>query len=178
MANDVAAKAKFLSYVLGNAPGCIGLALDEQGWASIEALLAKCAGLGNPIDRATLDEIAQIGGRRRFMLSEDGSRIRVVRGGPADDPAMVPEQPPEILYHGTALRFVATIRAEGLRPGRRRHVHLQADAGAARTLGQRHGKPVVLQIAASAMHLAGHAFYRSENGIWLVHAVPPDFLSE
>ena len=176
-AKELAAKAKFLSYVLGNAPECIGLVLDEQGWASIDELLAKCAALGNSIERATLGEIAQMGGRRRFALSEDGLRIRIARGGPSDDPATVAEQPPELLYFGTAVRFAGTIRAEGLRPGRRRHVHLLADAGAARTIGQRYGKPVVLQIAAGEMHLGGYAFYRSDAGIWLTHFVPPQFLS-
>jgi putative RNA 2'-phosphotransferase len=177
-AKDLAVKFKFLSFVLGNAPACVGLALDDLGWASVEELLAKCAALGCQIDRATLEQLAQMGGKRRLMLSEDGTRIRVLRGTLADDLAMVAEQPPETLYHGTALRFVATHLAEGLRPGRRRHVHLLADAGAARRLGQRSGKPVVLQVAAGAMHLAGHAFYRADSGEWLTQLVPPQFVRE
>nr|WP_320205693.1 RNA 2'-phosphotransferase [Burkholderia arboris] len=33
-------------------------------------------------------------------------------------------QPPERLYHGTATRFLDSIRAQGLKPGTRHHVHL------------------------------------------------------
>jgi putative RNA 2'-phosphotransferase len=28
------------------------------------------------------------------------------------------------------------------------------------------------------MHQAGHLFYRSENGVWLVDLVPPEYLQQ
>src|SRR5690606_5714710 len=37
-------------------------------------------------------------------------------------------------------------------------------------------KPVVLAIKAGEMHRAGQAFYRSENGVWLVDHVPVPFI--
>ena len=43
-------------------------------------------------------------------------------------------------------------------------------------VGQRRGKPVVLTVQAGRMYGAGHPFYRSENGVWLAEAVPPEFL--
>jgi putative RNA 2'-phosphotransferase len=36
---------------------------------------------------------------------------------------------------------------------------------------------VVLEVDAEAMRRAGHVFYRSENGVYLVDEVPPRFLS-
>jgi putative RNA 2'-phosphotransferase len=87
-----------------------------------------------------------------------------------------PRTPPEVLYHGTADRSVESIRRDGLRPGRRTHVHLSADEETAVAVGRRHGRPVVLRVLAGQMHAAGHAFYRSDNGVWLTDAVPPEHI--
>ncbi len=54
--------------------------------------------------------------------------------------------PPEILFHGTATRFVASIRKEGLRRGTRLYVHLSPDEPPAISVGKRHGNPVVLTV--------------------------------
>jgi putative RNA 2'-phosphotransferase len=85
-------------------------------------------------------------------------------------------EPPALLYHGTAVRFVDSIRAEGLRKMGRHHVHLSADDVTARAVGQRHGKPAVLVIDAAAMAAAGIAFYVSTNKVWLVEHVPAPFI--
>jgi putative RNA 2'-phosphotransferase len=44
-------------------------------------------------------------------------------------------------------------------------------------VGGRHGPPAVLEVAAARMAADGHTFYVSDNGVWLVEAVPPEFLS-
>ena len=36
---------------------------------------------------------------------------------------------------------------------------------------------VLLGVDAAAMHAAGAVFYRSDNGVWLVDAVAPAYLS-
>jgi len=43
-------------------------------------------------------------------------------------------------------------------------------------VGARHGSPVLLVIRAGEMSRAGHIFYQSTNGVWLVDAVPPAFI--
>jgi hypothetical protein len=35
-----------------------------------------------------------------------------------------------------------------------------------------------LEVEAGAMHVRGHAFFLSDNGVWLVEAVPPEFIRE
>jgi putative RNA 2'-phosphotransferase len=82
-----------------------------------------------------------------------------------------------VLYHGTARRFVDSIRRTGLHAGRRTHVHLSADEATALGVGRRHGAPVALRVASGAMHRAGHQFVRSANGVWLTTAVPPEFIA-
>ncbi len=44
--------------------------------------------------------------------------------------------------------------------------------------GVRHGKPVVLEVAARMLEQHGHVFYLSENGVWLTDHVPPDYLNQ
>ena len=56
-------------------------------------------------------------------------------------------------------------------------VHLSADKETAVNVGKRHGKPIVLIINATQMYKDGFTFYLSENGVWLVNAVPPKYIS-
>ncbi len=79
--------------------------------------------------------------------------------------------PPQ-LYHGTATRFLDSIRQQGLLARGRDYVHLSADEETAVRVGQRHGQPVVLIVRAENMHQASHSFYRSANEVWLVEQVP------
>ena len=60
----------------------------------------------------------------------------------------------------------------------RHHVHLSSDIATAKAVGARHGKPVVFTVDAATMHQAGYEFYCSENGVWLVDRVPPEYLQK
>lgn len=125
-----------------------------------------------------LEEVVAGNDKQRFAFSADGLQIRASQGHSVDvDLALPPTEPPSTLYHGTAERFVASIRTHGLRPGSRNHVHLSADDVTARKVGQRHGTPVVLEVRAQAMSAAGHTFYRSANGVWLTEGVPTEYIA-
>lgn len=82
-----------------------------------------------------------------------------------------------MLYHGTAAANWAAISREGLHPRSRHAVHLSPNAETARTVGARHGRPIVLVVATGRMHAAGFTFSRADNGVWLVDHVPPEFLT-
>ncbi|HBP2138079.1 TPA: RNA--NAD 2'-phosphotransferase, partial [Pseudomonas aeruginosa] len=45
-------------------------------------------------------------------------------------------------------------------------------------VGRRYGSPVLLEIDARDMHLAGHLFHQAENGVWLTERVPVRFIRE
>lgn len=165
--------SKFLSYVLRHAPDSIGLTLDSQGWADITELMRLAARDGKQITLPLLRDVVASNDKQRFALDEANNRIRANQGHSVDiDLALEPLVPPDVLYHGTATRFIASIREKGLLPGSRQHVHLSALPDTAHTVGGRHGKPVVLIVRAAALHAAGHAFYRSANGVWLTDHVP------
>lgn len=169
--------SKFLSLVLRHEPQKIGLKLDPNGWVNVDELLSSCRHHGVLLDRADLEEIVATNDKKRFSFSDDGLRIRANQGHSiAVELGYSATPPPSQLYHGTATRFLDSIRSKGLTKGARHHVHLSKDAETAHKVGQRHGKPVVLAISSEAMHRAGHTFYLSDNGVWLTDHVPAEFI--
>lgn len=86
--------------------------------------------------------------------------------------------PPEFLYHGTASRFLDDIMKQGLKPMSRQYVHLSENLETATEVGKRYGKVVILKINALDMSNAGFNFYQSDNKVWLIDAVPINYLSQ
>lgn len=169
--------SKFLSFVLRHDPEAIGLALDSQGWAAIDELITKANAAGTEFDRDDLLRVVAESDKKRFSLSPDRDRIRAAQGHSVSvELGLAAREPPQLLYHGTAVRFVESIRSEGLKPQSRQQVHLSVDGKTAERVGQRHGKPHIFRIDAAAMHARGFKFYRADNGVWLTDKVPPEFL--
>jgi len=167
--------SRLLSLVLRHEPQRLGVVLDDRGFAPIDGVLAGLAANGMVLSRAELDAI--VADRQRFAISDDGSKIRASDGEPVElERDLVPAVPPQLLYHGTTEAAVPGIRAFGLVKGERRHVHLSPDVDTARKVGARHGEPIVLTVRAGEMHAAGHAFYLSQNCVWLCDHVPADFV--
>ncbi len=177
MPADPVRLSKFLSLVLRHEPQRAGLVLDEVGWVAVDELLAGCARAGVPVTREQLTDMVAESDKQRFAFSPDGGRIRANQGHSVEVKLdYAPQTPPELLFHGTATRFLDSIRDRGLVRGDRHHVHLSADLETARKVGQRHGQPIVLTVRAREMYRAGHVFLRSANGVWLAEAVPVDWL--
>jgi putative RNA 2'-phosphotransferase len=171
------ALSKTLSYVLRHKPKEYNLKLDAQGWVSVAELLSALRARGHSVTQEQLHEVVATNDKQRFSLSADGAKIRANQGhSVAVDLGLTPITPPELLYHGTATRFLASILKEGLRSGSRQHVHLSSNSATAVAVGSRHGKPVVLTVQAAKVHQAGGQFYLSANGVWLTAAVPPEYL--
>ena len=170
-------KSKFLSLVLRHEPGAAGVTLDEAGWVAVADLLAGCRRAGVAIDPDELREIVRTSDKQRFALSDDGTRIRANQGHSVEvELGHAPAEPPAVLWHGTAERFVASIRAQGLLRGARHHVHLSETPETASAVGRRHGKLAMLRVDAARMRRDGIPFFRTPNGVWLTDHVPPEYL--
>lgn len=161
-------------------PQAIGIDLDKNGWANIDALIQGAEKHGRRLDRKSLDEVVKTNEKKRFSISEDGLSIRAVQGHSTSrvDVHYVEKNPPEFLYHGTATRFIDSIKEKGLIPGQRHYVHLSADTQTAIQVGARYGKPVVLKIAALKMQKQGFRFFQAENGVWLTDHIPYYFIKQ
>lgn len=164
---------RFLSLVLRHKPEAAGLSLDANGWADVERLLEGVRRTGRRIDLETLERIVRENNKNRYSFDETHRKIRANQGHSiAVDLELQPVAPPPVLYHGTARRFVESIRKKGITRQSRQHVHLSADVETALQVGRRHGPPAVLPIDAAAMARDGRKFYQSQNGVWLTQEVP------
>jgi putative RNA 2'-phosphotransferase len=167
----------WLSWALRHDPQAAGIVLDEAGWTAVPALLAAAAAAGHALDRDRLAALVAASDKQRFALSPDGLRIRANQGHSVPVAlGLAAQAPPAVLFHGTAERFLGAIRRAGLERRARHHVHLSTEPATADAVGGRHGRPVVLRVDAARMHADGHVFRCSANGVWLVDAVPPQYL--
>ena len=174
---EIIRASKFLSLILRHEPERVGLVLDPAGWTSVDELLQAVNAHGLPLTIDDLRHIVTTSDKKRFALSEDGIRIRASQGHSVEvDLQYAPQPPPELLYHGTATRFLDSIREKGLQRMQRHDVHLSSETKVTLQVGSRHGKPVLLTIRAGDMHRAGFQFRCSANGVWLVDHVPPQFI--
>lgn len=169
--------SKRMSYLLRHSESFID---KDGGWASVDVLIDRIREKYPDFNKEVLDEIVRTDAKMRYSYDESGEWIRANQGHSV--PGVMVEldrlSPPEILYHGTAKRFLPSIMKQGLKPQSRLYVHLSWDYETAVSVGKRHGEPVVLKIKAKEMQKAGYEFFLSKNGIWLTKEVPVEFLEQ
>lgn len=170
--------SKFLSYHLRHRPDQLGLTLETGGWVVVDDLLIASQKQGFTIFPHELKEVVVKNDKQRFSFNHDHTKIRANQGHSIPiDLQLVVQTPPAVLYHGTAEKFLSAILNKGLQKMSRHHVHLSADLETAKKVGMRHGHPVILTINTPGMMEAGYEFYCSENNVWLVDSVPPEYLT-
>ena len=170
--------SKYISLILRHKPETIGITLDEHGWANVDELIAGIAKTQS-FDMAMLEEIVATDNKQRYSFNEDHTLIRANQGHSIPVDVELKEiVPPEILYHGTGEKYVASIDEQGLIPKSRLYVHLSKDEETAVNVGKRHGKSVVYKVHSKDMHKDGYVFYQSVNGVWLTKSVPVKYLEK
>lgn len=156
------------------------LYIDRNGgWADVSTIVSVLAKKYSDFNAQILSEIVAEDQKGRYSYDATGLRIRANQGHSIPDVVieMASPVPPDILFHGTATRFLDSIMEVGLLPMSRQFVHISSDPVTARVVGKRHGKPVVLKIDAKRFVADGHRLLRSDNGVWQADAVPRDYLS-
>ncbi len=179
MKQDLTKLSRFLSLILRHSPQTIGITIDNKGaWTDVDELIKNINRYGNfKIDMKILEEIVETDNKQRYNFNEDKTKIRANQGHSINVDMGFPEKiPPEILYHGTAERFVKSILAKGLKKMSRQYVHLSKDIQTASKVGARHGKLHIFKIFSGEMNHKGYKFYCSNNGVWLTEYVPPNFI--
>jgi putative RNA 2'-phosphotransferase len=169
---------KYLAKHLRHAPDALGLTLLPGGWVSVDGLLEASQNAGFTIAYDELIECVDTNDKKRFSFDDTGNLIRANQGHSVEvDLQLEEKEPPEVLFHGTVERYLASIMLEGLKKGKRHHVHLSKDMETARKVGARRGKPVILKVDAGKMNFQGFKFFLSVNGVWLTESVPVGFLT-
>ena len=171
---DINQLGRFISLILRHKPEVIGIKLDGHGWADVEELLLGIREKGYFINHEILQEIVATNNKQRYHY-----KIRAAQGHSiAVDVELDEKVPPDLLYHGTAMKNLSEIKATGIKKMRRLYVHLSKDVETAFKVGSRHGIPVVLVIDTLAMQKDGYKFYCSKNGVWLCDDIDFKYVKE
>ena len=169
---------KFVALILRHKPETIGITLDEHGWANVDELIEGIAKT-RTFDMEMLEEIVATDNKQRFSFNEDHTMIRANQGHSIPvDVELKKLSPPEVLYHGSAIKYEEAIDDIGLIPKSRLYVHLSKDYDTAVKVGSRHGKPVIYKVYTGNMDKDGYEFFLSENGVWLTKSVPTKYLEK
>ncbi len=167
-----------LSFLLRHCKNPVYIELDG-GWAVADVIIDVLREKYPEMNRQILDEIVATDNKTRYSYNEKGDKIRANQGHsiPGVRIEMAKPEPPELLYHGTARRFLQKVLEEGLRPMSRQYVHISTDIETAVMVGSRHGEPVVLAIRAKDFVADGNKLWLSANGVWQAKGVPPEYFS-
>jgi len=164
--------SKFISYLLRHKPEKKNLTMDIHGWVSVEELLTN-----TNTSMGDLQEVVKTNNKKRFEFDKSGTKIRARQGHSIEvDLGYKPVEPPETLYHGTADKNIKLIKKSGLKKMNRHAVHMSPDEETAKSVGGRHGKPIILKVKAKQMHNAGYKFTISNNNVWLTEQVPAKYI--
>lgn len=177
---DLVRLSKFVSRALRHEPRAHGLELDEAGWVPVSELLASVRSHDRRWRLVDQDDLARIiasSSKRRYEI--DGGRIRALYGHSVPERIVREEAvPPDLLFHGTSPDAWVLIQTEGLRPMRRQYVHLSTESGMAEQVGRRRSRvPLVLRVHAGQASRDGVRFWRGNEAVWLVRAMPSRFIA-
>lgn len=170
-------KGKYLAFILRHKPEEAGIVLDMHGWAFVSELSdTKKANLSFE----EIEEIVNTDDKGRYEFNHDKTMVRATQGHSIKTIEIEMEEikPPQYLYHGTKEHFLDSIKKNGLSKMERQHVHLSENTSTANIVADRRkGDSVILQIDALRMYEDGFKFMQSKNGVWLVDAVPNQYIS-
>jgi putative RNA 2'-phosphotransferase len=149
--------------------------MDSEGFVRIGDLL-KNLRKRYDIDECFIREVVEKSDRRRFQIVSD--KIRAIYGHTIDVGIKFPvDERIRPLYHGTTMQLASIILNEGLKPMKRRWVHLSATPEIARDVGKRRIlNPIILVIDARKTRQEGVKFHKATNQVYLSEEVPSKFI--
>ena len=176
--NKLEELSKEISYALRHAPWEYELEMNEEGWVPVEQLLDALhrTEKWSSICEADLNEMIEKSEKKRHEFAD--GKIRAFYGHSMPMKILKEDKmPPNVLYHGTARRFLGSINENGLLPQSRQYVHLSQDIETAENVGRRHDdKPCILIIDAKTAWNDGVKIYFGNEKVWLADAIPSRYI--
>jgi len=168
--------SKYLSYLLRHNPE--DLAMDERGFVDFDEVLAKVRRRFPDADKSLLTRIVEESDRKRFEIV--GNKIRALYGhSVAVQVDLKEDSTVPVLYHGTTPKAAQRVLKEGLKPMRRRWVHLSPTREIAQEVGERRSSnPVILEINVSEARKSGIKFYRATDKVYVCERVPAKYIKK
>lgn len=165
--------SRYMSYLLRHNPE--NLKMDRHGFVDITELLEKLKGRFR-IDKKVVVEIVERSGRKRFEIVEN--KIRALYGHTIPVKLELEEdRAVKLLYHGTTPEAASEIFQMGLKPMKRRWVHLSPTMEIAREVGLRRTEnPVILEINVEAARKDGLRFFKATDKVYVCDAIEPKYI--
>ena len=165
--------SKYMSYLLRHAPE--GLEIDEEGFAALEDLLRKLRRRYD-VDEQYIRNLVNQGERKRFEIV--GTRIRALYGHSLPVKIRLKEDRSiTLLYHGTTRKAASQILETGLKPMKRKWVHLSPTKEIAVEVGQRRtSTPIILEVNAKKARKGGLKFFKATERVIICREIPPQYI--
>jgi len=162
--------SRYLSYLLRHNPE--DLSMDDRGFVEFGQVLAKVKGRFPSVDQSLLMRIVDESERKRFEIVDN--KIRALYGHTIDVLVDLKEDNAvSVLYHGTTPQAAQQILEEGLKPMRRRWIHLSPTPEIAQEVGRRRtSNPVILEINVFEARKSGVKFYEATDKVYVCEYVP------
>lgn len=166
--------SKYMSYLLRH--NSENLEMDDHGFIFLDQLLEKLRERF-PLDRDLLLDIVERSDRKRFEIA--GDKIRALYGHTIPvELELEEDRTVKVLYHGTTPKAASKILKTGLKPMKRRRVHLSPTIEMAIVVGRRRtDSPVVLEIDAQAAREKGVKFYKATEKVYLSGYIKPEYVN-
>lgn len=146
---------------------------DEHGYREVQDLIQNYG-----FTKDEIVELVETNDKQRYEFNDDKSKIRARQGHSVNINVDLKETlPPDVLFHGTATRFLPSIKEKGILKMSRNYAQLTENFDIAMEVGKRHGKPVILAVDTKTMREDGVKFYLSNNNVWLTEFVDSKYIS-
>ncbi len=176
MKQDLKVKvSRYMSYLLRHNPE--NLKMDKHGFVSIDELLEKLRERFQ-IDKKSIVEIVEKSDRKRFQIVDN--KIRALYGHTMPVKLELEEDTvTKVFYHGTTPDAATKILKAGLKPMKRRWVHLSPTKEVAREVGlRRTNNPIILRINADAARKDGLRFYKATDKVYVCSVILPEYIKK
>lgn len=173
MDKDLEKESKYLSYLLRHHPEEVGCDIDRFGWVDVSTLIRNSS--------FTLEKLSLIVKEdTRYEFSSDGSKIRAFHGHSVKGiEPYIEVHPSSYIFHGTSQKnYELILQSKAIKGMSRNYVHLSYDETVAKSVGSRHGKPVILVIDAVKMVKDEYRFYDSGDNVVLIKEIPVKYITD
>lgn len=179
MTKNLTQLSKFLALILRHKAGNLDITIDHEGFTDIESVWHVISNKFGT--RYTIEDLHEVVagdqyGKKRYEIVD--TRIRAMFGHSDVGEILYPTiVPPAILYHGTSIEAIESIKTSGLLSQSRQYVHLTTNYENATRVANRHSKEiVVLELSAKDAYENGVVFHQPEAEHFLCKSVPSRFI--
>lgn len=171
---------RYLAYILRHTPNELKIKLDNEGFVDIDiltfAINAKKI-FNEVIKNKDIEIVVKNDDKGRFEIKN--SKVRALYGHSISEITNTDKVvPPNLLYHGTTYKALKLIMSEGLKPMRRRYVHLSKDIKTAIEVGKRREEnPAIIIVDAKTACQDGVAFYKGNESTYLCNFISNKYIT-